>query len=208
METPQTLYTIRLHPTELSHVEALADRQNLPLATHSSVEEFLQTYRPGSAGCIVMDVGASGEKTLAELALLRERTVLLPTVIVAERPSVALAVRAVQQGAATVLEKPTPRHLLEQAVEDALRQDAEDLGRRLLRETTASRLATLNEGERQVLQRLMDGMANKNIAADLKLGLRTVELRRAKILKKLGAKSLAEMVRLVVLADPDRWQRE
>jgi FixJ family two-component response regulator len=132
----------------------------------------------------------------------------LPVVVLADRPSVAFDVRAMQRGAAAVLENPAQRPLLEEAVDDALRQDAAQRRDRFAREKTASRLATLNEGEREVLHRLMAGMANKNIAADLKLGLRTVELRRAKILKKLGAKSLAEMVRVVVLADPQRWQSE
>lgn len=106
------------------------------------------------------------------------------------------------QGAAWLFEKPLTRESLEPVLDDVLQREQKDRQARRLRETTLARIATLTEGERDVLQRLMAGMANKNIAADLQLGLRTVELRRAKILKKLGARSLAEMVRLVVLADP------
>jgi FixJ family two-component response regulator len=208
METPQTLHTIQLHPTELSLVEALAASRSLAVASYSTVEEFLNAYRPCLAGCVLFDLAAANEEALPKFEQLRQRGRGLPVIVLADRPSVALAVRAMQRGAAAVLEKPTPQPLFEEAVEDALRREAEQRRLRVARETTASRLETLNEGEREVLHRLMAGMANKNIAADLKLGLRTVELRRAKILKKLGARSLAEMVRLVVLAEPERWQSE
>lgn len=202
MESSQTIYAIALDPTSLASVETLAAERGLTIASYPSIDAFLRAWRIGGTGCILLDLCAAGEEGLAGLESLRRHNVYLPVVVTADQPTVALAVRAMQQGAASLVEKPLASNGLECALGDALQQEEEHRQARRQREVTIERLASLSEGEREVLQRLMAGMANKNIAADLQLGLRTVELRRAKLLKKLGVKSLAEMVRLVVLADP------
>jgi FixJ family two-component response regulator len=208
MEPSQTIHTVGLETPAFSLVNSFAQSRGLAVASFSSVEEFLHAYQPGAAGCLVLDLAASGEEGLTPLDQFRRQAVLLPVVAIADQPTVALAVRAMQRGAASVLEKPLTRASLEPALLEALEQERMHRQCRQLQATVVSRLTTLTEGEREVLDRLMSGMANKNIAADLQLGLRTVELRRAKILKKLGARSLAEMVRLVLLADPKSPRHE
>jgi FixJ family two-component response regulator len=201
MELQQTVYTIQLDPGSLSLTRNLADARTARLAPFESLEEYLRSANPREPGCIVLGAPPAGTEPLAALEQLAQQDVGLPMIVVLDRPTVPLAVRAMQLGATSVLETPLDRVATQQALEHALLVEALRRAERQQREDVRARLATLTDGEREVLNRLMTGMANKNIAADLQLGLRTVELRRAKILKKLGAKSLAEMVRFVVLAE-------
>jgi FixJ family two-component response regulator len=206
MEFPRTIHAIQLDPDDLTLVNSFARNRGLEAAAHTSVHEFLNAYRPGESGFAMLKL--AGEEGLGALGDLRERGALLPVVVVAEAPSTELTVGAMQKGAAALLAHPLAPTALERELTRILELEEQQRSVRVQRETTAARLASLNEGEREVLARLMAGMANKNIAAELHIGLRTVELRRAKILKKLGAKSLAELVRLVLLAEPERLYRE
>jgi FixJ family two-component response regulator len=208
MDLPPTIHAIQLNPADVALVEAFADPRALSTVSHASVEEFLGGYAAGDAACVVLGSDATGEASLAALGQVRQHPVFAPVIVVTEAPSVELAVRAMQMGAAAVLSRPVNAPALEAELTRALEVDARERAVRARREIIAARLAALTEREREVLTRLMEGMANKNIAAELQIGLRTVELRRAKILKKLGAKSVAEMVRLVVLAEPERLWRE
>ena len=208
MDLPHTIHAIQLDPADVTLVNSFAGGRGLAAASHASIQDFLHAYRPGEAAVVVLNLGAAEEDALAALGQLRERGVLAPAIAVAEAPSTELTVGAMQRGAVSVLPRPLDRSALERELARALEMEEQERAIRARRETIASRLASLNEGEREVLTRLMAGTANKKIAAELRIGLRTVELRRAKILKKLGAKSLAEMVRLVVLAEPERLYGE
>jgi FixJ family two-component response regulator len=200
MELPYTIHLIQLDAGEATLVYAFARNRGVEATLHLSVHEFLQAC-PGESAA-VLSLGA--EKCLLALELLRKHRPLIPVVVVAEAPSTELTVAAMQRGAAAVLSRPLDRAALERELDRVLQIHQEQRSIRAQREKIAARLASLNEGEHDVVARLMAGMANKNIAAELHIGLRTVELRRAKILKKLGARSLAEMVRLVLLAEPER----
>jgi FixJ family two-component response regulator len=202
MQLPRTIFTVQLEPATLSLINAFARNHGASAAPFASAEELLRTSMTGRAGCVVLGLTPQGDGDwLRPLTVLQKAGVLLPTIVLLDQPSVALAVSAMRQGALSVLEAPPDPAALEQALQDALAEDLRTRIARQQREDIITRLSTLTEGERDVLHRLLAGMANKNIAADLQLGLRTVELRRAKILQKLGARSLAEMVRLVTLAD-------
>ena len=107
---------------------------------------------------------------------------------------VPMAVRAMQEGAVTFLEKPCHEQELWQAITQALEIESSQHAQRKQRAETQSRLATLTEDELEVFRRLLAGHANKRIAADLDIGLRTVELRRSNIMKKMQASSLPDLV--------------
>ncbi|MBW3597361.1 MAG: LuxR C-terminal-related transcriptional regulator [Planctomycetes bacterium] len=172
------------------------------MESHDSVDAFLRAYR-GQSGCVLLDIDAAGEDGPTMLEQLASRAMLLPVIVLSHDPGVSQTVRLMQAGAAAVLEKPVDGSELDAALDRALRRDEEQREIRERREELVGRFGALTEGEREVLERLIAGKANKNIAADLQMGLRTVELRRAKILKKTGAKSLAELVRLAMIAHPD-----
>lgn len=208
MASPLTIYTIQLDHTTYSQIAAIAVARGAAVAAFSSADEFTRSRRGEETGCVVLDIAAAEEEKLAWVRDFSSQRAPLPVIVLADNPSVPLAVQAMQLGAVSILAKPPAPEELESAVDSALRREQEQSRVRRRREDLLARLASLTEGEDEVLRRLVAGMANKNIAADLELGLRTVELRRAKILKKMGAKSLAELVRLVMIASPDWLPQE
>ena len=201
MESRQTIQTVHLDRAALSAAESFARDRGIALESHSSVDSLFRAPRVES-GVVVLDVGAGGEGEV--LQVLNQLAKLAPVIVLAESPRVRSVVRWMQAGAASVLEKPVAGEELESELDAALRRDAEQREAQHKAEELRARFSTLTEGEQQVLEQLVIGLANKNIAVDLQIGLRTVELRRSKILKKTGAKSLAELVRLAMIAHP-RW---
>jgi FixJ family two-component response regulator len=128
------------------------------------------------------------------------RGVIVPFIIVTAYGSVKTAVRAMQEGAVVFLEKPCPDETLWPSVLRAL--DWSERHKRALE--TRRRIARLTDSERAVLVRIVDGKANKEIQRELEIGLRTVELRRAKVMKAIGAHNIAELVRLTFEAEQIR----
>jgi RNA polymerase sigma factor (sigma-70 family) len=127
----------------------------------------------------------------------------LPVIIISAYGDVPMAVRAMQSGAVNFLEKPCREHELWEAIREALQRDSKN--RRKISQEAAirSRLARLTAGEREVLDRLVGGMSNRAIAEELGLSVRTIEVRRHKLMKKTKAGSLAELVSLAVLVHPE-----
>jgi len=177
---------------------ALASSKRLQAKGFDSIDAFLAEYSPSMKGCVIVDVRMAGMTGLDLLEKLKSPHGSLP-VIVTTNDGVALAVKAMQAGAATFLEKPCNQEELWAAIQQALDlEKTQHAHRRLLLETH-ERLASLTEDELEVFRRLLAGHANKRIAADLDIGLRTVELRRANIMRKMQATSLPDLVRLAIL---------
>ena len=164
----------------------------------SSPAGFLETYTPSTRpSCLVVDLGLPGMNGLDVLETLRRHAIELPFVVVSGILTIRLTVDCMRAGAVTALEKPVQPEALLAAVAEALVVSERKMAQGRTRLTVKDRLATLSEGERQVLEMVLDGTANKVIAADLGVSMRTVESRRAKIMKTFGVKSVAELVRLL-----------
>jgi two-component system response regulator FixJ len=126
--------------------------------------------------------------------------VVVPVVIVTGHADVPLAVRAMRAGAVDFLEKPYTEDRLLEAVEKALTADTQASQRRVETTKALQQVATLSPREKEVLQALVDGKANKVIAHDLGISPRTVEVHRANLMDKLAARSLPELVRIGLAA--------
>ncbi len=164
---------------------------------------FLDAAPGISRGCVLTDVRMPEMDGLTLIRLLRERGFTLPIVVMTGHGDVPLAVAAMKAGAADFLEKPFDDEAMLAAVRSALRppgaaRAGDDAGRSALE----GKLALLSERERQVLDGLLEGNANKVIAIDLGISPRTVEIYRAKVMAKMEAASLAELVRMVVSRTP------
>lgn len=173
------------------------------IATRSfpSAEAFLAEYEPSWTGCLVTDVKMEGMTGLQLQQRLIELGCTLPIIIITGYADVPMAVRAMQAGAVTFLEKPAKDQELWRAIEQALNIGQSQQAVRQQKGEIEARLATLTEDEVLVLRKLLEGLPNKRIAADLDIGLRTVELRRSNIMRKMGAGSLPELVRLAIAVD-------
>jgi two-component system, LuxR family, response regulator FixJ len=185
-------------PAARESVAALVGSHGVTTKTFGSAAEFLTAYAPAQRGCLVVDVRMTGMTGLELQEDLKRRGYSIPVIVITGFADVPTAVRAMRAGAVTFLEKPCSDKELWASIQTALDWESRSQQQRTQREEIVARKATLTPAEAQVLERLLAGKANKAIASELDLGLRTVELRRATIMKKMDANSLAELVRLIL----------
>lgn len=170
--------------------------------THASAHAFLEENTDGDApvSCIITDVRMPGMSGIELLRLLKEKTSCVPVIVVTGHGDVPLAVEAMKLGATDFLEKPFDDVAILDTVRAALNRRRKSHQQDTLRDEVAERIATLSQRERQVLECLVAGQANKMIAEDLGISPRTVEVYRANVMTKMKAQSLSELVRMALLA--------
>jgi len=168
----------------------------------ASAQAFLDAYDRTQPGCLVLDVRMRGMSGLDLQAELARREITIPTIIVTGHGDVSMAVRAMKMGAVDFVEKPFNDQELLERIQRAIDADqaARQGGRE--REQVCALLATLSPREREVMDLLVLGKANKEVADRLGLSTRTVEGHRARLMEKLACGSLAELVRLSLRAAP------
>ena len=152
---------------------------------------------PLQPGCVVIQTTLLGHEVPSDVARVCCLRAGLPVVILTRTPTTQGVVAAMRAGANNLIEFPCSDGQFEQVIREAL-HSAKSIYSKVVRTfQSKSRLSKLNANEQAVLDNLLEGLSNKAIAAKLQIGLRTVELRRAQLLQKMGAKNLAELVRLV-----------
>ena len=166
--------------------------------TFGSAQEFLDAYADDRPGCLVLDVRMPGMSGLDLQEQLNERRAILPIIFITGHGDVPMAVEAMQCGAFDFLQKPFRDQDLLDRVQRAMVRDGESRGRLAARAQIRSRLATLTPRELEVMELVTSGKANKVVGADLGVSQRTVEIHRAHVMEKMGANSLAELVRMVL----------
>lgn len=166
--------------------------------SYPSARQFLGAFDPGRPGCLLLDIRMPGMNGLELQAELNRRRVVLPVVMITAHADVPVAIQAMREGAYEFIEKPFDnRHLLDvvrrafQVSEVRLRDQSE-------RDSIRHRYETLSAREVQVLEAMVDGRLNKQIAYDLGISQRTVEVHRANVMEKMHANSLAELVRMTI----------
>ena len=164
-------------------------------------EELLAAVDAAHPGCIVLDVRLPDLSGLQVLERLAARPEHPPVVMVTGHADVPMAVQALKTGAVDFLEKPVRNQELLDKVQEALAREAEERERRTRRAAVQERLAGLTPREREVLDAVVAGHANKVIAADLGLSMKTVEFHRSRLMRKMEADSVAGLVRDVLLAE-------
>lgn len=197
MSDEPTVFLVDDDPVALRALTALVKVVFPNVEAFPSAAEFLAAYRQ-RPGCLVLDVAMPGMNGLElHRKLIHDKTPL-PVVFVTGHGNVPMAVEAMQLGAVNFLEKPVQEQELWNSIRKALELDNQNRRRRARRQKVEERLSRLTHGERQVLDLILEGKMNKEVATELGLSTRTVEDRRAKLMKKMGAKSLAELVQLVM----------
>lgn len=194
-----TVFVVDDDPEMCRSLRSVIQSENLRGVTFSTAREFLAANAAKKPGCLILDIrlpGASGLELQERLVAMGST---LPVIVISGFADVALAVRAMRLGALDVLEKPFDTALLIERIHQAI-----ELNRRAhqLREETdriKSRIARLTTREQEVMRLVVEGNANKRIAASLGISMKTVEAHRSHVMRKMGADSLAELVRKVQL---------
>jgi two-component system, LuxR family, response regulator FixJ len=186
----------------------LARSVQLKTQLFASAQEFLDAWKPGPPACLVLDVRMPGMSGIELLERLRGMHAPLPVIVMTGHGDVAMAVRAMKAGALDFIEKPFNDQTLLDLVHTALAQAARGSDRSGQRLRARGRLARLSPREREILAGITEGLLNKQIADRLGLSTRTVELHRAHIMEKSGAKSASELVRIACQAEADEGDRD
>jgi FixJ family two-component response regulator len=202
MASDPVIFVVDDDPAARNSLAALVTSRRLAVETFGSAEEFLQSYDATKRGCLIADVRMTGMSGLELQEQMAAQHVNLPVIVITGFADVPMAVRAMRAGAVTFLEKPCTEQELSDAIAMALDAEARSNELREKRSEIEERYATITPAEHQVLAKLMAGLTNKTIAYELELGMRTVEMRRAKIMEKMHAESLPELVRLVLAVRP------
>ena len=175
----------------------LLDAAGFAVRTHASAEALLSAGPP-LPGCVLTDVRMPGMDGLELLRRLRAAAITVPVVVITGHADVPMAVRALKAGALDFLEKPFSDDTLVAAVRAALDESRRTAEARAQRETASTRIAELTPREREVFDLVVEGLPTKVIAKALGASPRTIEVHRARVMEKLGARSLPELVRLAL----------
>lgn len=185
-------------------VEDLLASVGLDTRSYASAVDFLERARLEAPGCLVLDVRMPGMNGLDLQQELQRRGLALPIIFITGHGDIPMSVRAMKQGALEFLTKPFRDQDLLDAIDQALRKAQDAHAQRRQLQDLQSRLDTLNDGERAVLARVVTGLLNKQIAAQLGVSEITVKVRRAALMRKLQAGSLAELVKMVERLEASR----
>ncbi|SEO88500.1 response regulator transcription factor [Pseudomonas sp. Snoq117.2] len=185
-------------------LEDLLASVGLSTRSYVSAADFLDRARLDEPGCLVLDVRMPGMNGLDLQQELQRRGLALPIIFITGHGDIPMSVRAMKQGALEFLTKPFRDQDLLDAIGQALRRAQEAHAQRQRLQELQARLDTLNEGERAVLARVVTGLLNKQIAAQLGVSEITVKVRRAALMRKLQAGSLAELVKMVERLEASR----
>jgi two-component system response regulator TtrR len=176
----------------------LMESRGIAARTYATAAAFLEAYRDEGTACLVLDLQLPDMSGLDLQRRLAELGVDIPVVFVTGHGDVPAAVSALKGGAVDFIEKPFDYRLAVRTVERAFERDQENRERRARQAALDARLALLTEREREVMARVVEGRPNKAIAQDLDISVKTVEVHRAKVMEKLGADSVAELVQLML----------
>ncbi len=158
--------------------------------------QFLAKHDPGQHGCVVLDIRMPEMSGLEVQQRLNKGGSMLPVIFITGHGDVPMAVQAMKEGAFDFVQKPFRDQDLVDRINHALQQDTENRKTVLQKADLKKRFESLTQRERQVLDLVVDGRANKVIAIDLELSERTVEIHRANVMDKMGARSVAHLVKM------------
>jgi len=203
VENNSTVFIIDDDPAVRQSLTVLMRAMRLKAEAYDSAQQFLDTFDPSRPGCLLLDVRMPGMGGLSLLEQFSREEIPLPAIVMSAYGDVPMVVRAMKAGALNFLEKPCRDQQLWEAIQEALKWDDLHRQQTALRSKVLHCLERLTPGEHDVLRLLIDGNSNKTIAAELKLSVRTIEVRRAKLMRKMNAESLAELIRLTLAANRD-----
>jgi len=191
-----TVYLVDDDPELLRAVGRLLDSVGLKVATFDSAQLFLDGHDRNAPGCLLLDLSMPGLSGLELQRTLEQQCSMLPIVFLSGRGDIAASVQAMKHGATDFLTKPIDDSVLIASIQEALARGQALHRTRAERERVARCLASLTERERQVLDGIVAGRLNKQIAAELGTVEKTVKFHRGNLMRKMGVRVVADLVKL------------
>jgi two-component system response regulator FixJ len=188
-------------PAVRDGLSALLAAHHYRVESFASAADFLAALRPEPSGCLIADIRMSGMSGLELQRELARRGLPIPTIIITGHGDVPLAVAALKAGAVDFLEKPFDSDAILAGVAEAMRRIGTSKAQAFDRAEIAARADALSPREREVMDLVVAGQPNKVIAHRLGIAVRTVEIHRARVMEKLGARNLSELVRMAILLE-------
>src|SRR6202790_5094390 len=177
-------------------LDALLSTVGYKTAVFSRPSEFLAGFKPDSAGCLILDIRMPEMSGLEVQQQLNRAGAMLPVIFITGHGDVPMAVQAMKEGAFQFIQKPFRDQELLDHINHALQFDRDNRKDLAARAEVQRRVETLTPREKQVMDLVVEGQANKVMAIDLGLSERTVEIHRAKVMEKMGARSVAHLVKM------------
>jgi FixJ family two-component response regulator len=193
-----TVYIVDDDQATRKSLRWLVETLGVPVQTFHCAVSFLDAYDPSMPGCLVLDMMMPGMSGLELQKELIHRGIEIPVIVLTGYADVSTAVNTLKNGAVEFLEKPFNDDVLLEQIRKALALDALRRSQRGARELVYERMGRLTPREREILDHVVEGLSSKEIAGRLDVSFKTVEAHRAKVMRKMEAESVAQLVRLVV----------
>jgi FixJ family two-component response regulator len=184
-------------------LEMLMKSVDLKTKSYASAQAFLDVFDATMPGCLVVDIRMPDMSGLDLLQELKQRRVEMPIIVITGHGDVPLTVRAMNEGAMTVLEKPYREQTLLDNIFKAVNSGMEAANRNLSRAVYLARIGTLSPREQEVMELLIAGKNSKEIATELNISFKTVDVHRAHIMEKMHVRSIIELVHLFLRFGPE-----
>lgn len=175
----------------------LVESVDLDVETFESADYFLSDCNPEQPGCLVLDVRMAGMSGLELQTAMKNKGITLPTIIITGHGDVPSAVRAMQQGAIDFLEKPVNDQALLELIQHCVELDARERLVESERRAIREKLSRLTPREKEVLEAVKGGLTNKEMARSLGISPKTIEVHRARVMEKMNAGSVADLVQMI-----------
>lgn len=198
MSNDQTVFIVDDDEGVRDGLSLLLETVGQPCELYECGGDFLDAYDDNKRGCLVLDIRMPRMTGLDLQKKLQEMGSTLPIIFITGHGDIPMAVEAMRRGALDFIRKPFREHDLLERINEALGIDADAYRKACDREELAEKLSSLSDRELEVFDRVADGRMNKVIAADLGISERTVEVHRGQVMKKLGVRTLAQLVRIKI----------
>ena len=200
-EPQQMVYVIDDDEAVRDSMGMLLESADLPYRCFDCAESFIDEHDGSQRGCLVLDIRMPGMTGLELQQKMAQIGSSLPIIFITGHGDVPMAVEAMRQGALDFLRKPVSEENFLERIVDALDRESGNWHQRVDRELIRQRIDSLTQREREIFELVAEGLANKAIAAKLGISERTVEVHRAQVMKKLDARTLAQLVRIHLQAE-------
>ncbi len=192
------VYIVEGETTLRDALQNLLESVGLQALAAADIEAVLTSYQPNRPGCLLLGIQIPGGNDLSIQQRLRDQGIDMPVIIITAHSDVSLAVTAMKQGALDFIEKPFNDQLLLDCVHHAIVEDTSRRQTHARRQEFQHRFDTLTPREQDVLQHVAEGLSNQDIAELLNLSRKTVEVHRAKVMLKMRADTLAQLIRMAM----------